>query len=455
MKKILKNKHRKPSLSSTRLRRSSKFSPAVALLSMAVMATSGILLLKAGLAATTVTYYGQVQIKVVNTGGYGLGGATVGIQSSVNSGFICRNSAGGSIWNPSNGVSYSNTDGGGWAVFASCIVYQGAYSSFTAAPSNQTFDYRLISVSLGGWRPVACSFATVNQAGLFPVNGTKNGNGTLPITYQLTCMEPIPAPPPPPTPPPVPPPTPPPTPPVTPPNTPPPAPTPTPPPSSHSSPPSSSSPAASIKKPVSPPPPAPAVIKATSGDRSPPSAPSNFVANQKDKDAVLSWTAATDNVAVSGYNLENSTNQVDWTPIASGISDTTFTDKALGTNTTYYYRLRAIDTSGNESDATFADLEIPASDAPAQSDSPVPNKEKASSGNAALKIGGTLLILLALMGGLFWFFRIRKTAESLDDDIRMNSVNSAIDSTMLSSPHASESLKDMVMHNMDRDDKNK
>jgi endo-1,4-beta-xylanase len=86
-------------------------------------------------------------------------------------------------------------------------------------------------------------------------------------------------------------------------------------------------------------------------DTSAPSAPSGLVASATTSSSVsLSWTASTDNVGVTGY-------QVLRAPGASGGSfaqvgsstSTSFTNSALSAATTYRYQVRAVDAAGNAS----------------------------------------------------------------------------------------------------------
>jgi chitodextrinase len=62
----------------------------------------------------------------------------------------------------------------------------------------------------------------------------------------------------------------------------------------------------------------------------------------------LSWTAATDNVGVTGYDIYNGT------ALAGSSTGTTFTVTGLAANTTYSFTVRAKDAAGNVSAASAA-----------------------------------------------------------------------------------------------------
>jgi len=82
-------------------------------------------------------------------------------------------------------------------------------------------------------------------------------------------------------------------------------------------------------------------------DTSPPTAPSNLSAAESGFQINLSWTASTDNVGVSGYFVERE-NPGSTTFVQIGTTTgTTYTDTGAAPNSTYSYRVRAGDTSGN------------------------------------------------------------------------------------------------------------
>jgi hypothetical protein len=84
-------------------------------------------------------------------------------------------------------------------------------------------------------------------------------------------------------------------------------------------------------------------------DTVPPTAPGNLVATGGQGTATLSWTAATDNVGVTGYDVYRSTTS-GFTPSPAnrvgGTAGTTFTDSGLAAGT-YYYVVRAEDSAAN------------------------------------------------------------------------------------------------------------
>lgn len=84
-------------------------------------------------------------------------------------------------------------------------------------------------------------------------------------------------------------------------------------------------------------------------DAVPPTAPSGLGATAAGSTQVnLAWTAATDNVAVTGYRVERCAGSGCGTFVEVGSSaTTTFADTLLTAGTTYVYRVRAIDAAGN------------------------------------------------------------------------------------------------------------
>ncbi len=82
------------------------------------------------------------------------------------------------------------------------------------------------------------------------------------------------------------------------------------------------------------------------GDTVPPSTPGTPVQGTVTSTTVaISWPASTDNVAVARYDIYRDGNKV------GSSTNTSFTDINLTANTTYSYRVLAIDTSGNQSPA--------------------------------------------------------------------------------------------------------
>lgn len=93
------------------------------------------------------------------------------------------------------------------------------------------------------------------------------------------------------------------------------------------------------------------IIEATTlaPDTDPPTIPTNLSATPQSSSQInLSWTASTDNVGVTGYRVErcqgSSCSNFAQIAIPSG---TTFSNTGLTANTTYRYRVRAEDATGN------------------------------------------------------------------------------------------------------------
>jgi len=67
----------------------------------------------------------------------------------------------------------------------------------------------------------------------------------------------------------------------------------------------------------------------------------------------LAWTDMSDNEL--GFELERSTDQSSWTGLSDpGVDATTATDTGLQASTTYYYRIRAFNLSGNSAWSAIA-----------------------------------------------------------------------------------------------------
>jgi predicted phage tail protein len=94
---------------------------------------------------------------------------------------------------------------------------------------------------------------------------------------------------------------------------------------------------------------------------SPPSSPSALTAVPGDSQVSLSWTAPTSNggSAITGYNIYRGTTAggESATPIATGVTSTSFVDTGVTNGQTYYYVIRAVNSAGassasNEANAT-------------------------------------------------------------------------------------------------------
>ncbi|WP_164737337.1 LamG-like jellyroll fold domain-containing protein, partial [Georgenia sp. SYP-B2076] len=92
----------------------------------------------------------------------------------------------------------------------------------------------------------------------------------------------------------------------------------------------------------------------TPPDRTAPTAPADLTAGAVDQDVVLSWSPATDDVAVTGYVVHRSDTD-GFTPSAATrlgeVSETSFTDTGVAAGT-WYYRVVATDAAGNLSEAS-------------------------------------------------------------------------------------------------------
>jgi chitodextrinase len=85
------------------------------------------------------------------------------------------------------------------------------------------------------------------------------------------------------------------------------------------------------------------------GDTTPPTVPTGLTVTGTTSSSVsLSWTASTDNVAVTGYNVYRGTT------LAGTTTTTTFTDTGLTASTKYSYTVSAYDAAGNVSAASTA-----------------------------------------------------------------------------------------------------
>ncbi|MCF8358162.1 MAG: T9SS type A sorting domain-containing protein [Prolixibacteraceae bacterium] len=87
------------------------------------------------------------------------------------------------------------------------------------------------------------------------------------------------------------------------------------------------------------------IALAQSSDIEKPTAPTNLTSSLDEIDLTLNWTASTDNVAVSGYNVKNGSRLM--TSVTGSI---TTAQIKLSYGTTYNISVVAIDAAGNESD---------------------------------------------------------------------------------------------------------
>ena len=100
-----------------------------------------------------------------------------------------------------------------------------------------------------------------------------------------------------------------------------------------------------------------AVVTPAAPDTTPPTAPTGLSASAASPSQInLSWNAATDNVAVTGYRVFRN-----GALVADLGNVTTYQDLGLSASTTYSYRVRALDSAGNVSaQSTAASATTPA-----------------------------------------------------------------------------------------------
>ena len=98
------------------------------------------------------------------------------------------------------------------------------------------------------------------------------------------------------------------------------------------------------------------VSSAPTPDTTPPTTPGTPVASNVTASSLnLSWTASTDNIAITGYRLERctGTNCTNFAQIAAPTTNS-YSDTTLSPLTTYRYRVRASDGAGNTSSYSSA-----------------------------------------------------------------------------------------------------
>jgi fibronectin type 3 domain-containing protein len=80
-------------------------------------------------------------------------------------------------------------------------------------------------------------------------------------------------------------------------------------------------------------------------DTTPPSTPTHLVATSPDPSHVnLSWSPSTDDVGVAGYDVYRNGSA---TPLATGVTSTSYTDATVAPGTSYTYTVAAYDAAGN------------------------------------------------------------------------------------------------------------
>src|SRR6478752_4755550 len=106
---------------------------------------------------------------------------------------------------------------------------------------------------------------------------------------------------------------------------------------------------------------APATVSTTGApDGTPPSQPGNLTATAASSSQVnLTWTASTDNVAVTGYRVYRDGTQLQTPTPPDATPPTTYTDDTAQPGTAYSYQVSAVDAAGNESAKASAAVSTP------------------------------------------------------------------------------------------------
>lgn len=99
------------------------------------------------------------------------------------------------------------------------------------------------------------------------------------------------------------------------------------------------------------------IVTAGAPDTTPPAAPTGLSATGGDSEVSLDWNDNSEE-DLDGYNVYRTTSQVqDYYKInASLVSASDYTDSTVSNNTTYWYVVRAVDTSSNESSSSIGDF---------------------------------------------------------------------------------------------------
>ncbi|HSX02981.1 MAG TPA: fibronectin type III domain-containing protein, partial [Candidatus Saccharimonadia bacterium] len=93
----------------------------------------------------------------------------------------------------------------------------------------------------------------------------------------------------------------------------------------------------------------------------PPGVPTGFRAIAAGDNAIVSLTwAGVISANLKGYQLDRSQDNTTWTSLEASLTATSYRDDSVSFGVRYYYRLRAIDGSGNFSGYALADVATPA-----------------------------------------------------------------------------------------------
>jgi hypothetical protein len=394
------------------IRNSSDFNPLGAFIVVVATAIVGTIMLHSSLAAGTGTVYVYVY-DVTDGNTVPLSGVTVGISYAA-SGSSCSFTVGTT---PSNGqLAFTGCTSYPPGVYFVKYVQKAGYhlSSGSSVPGSTTFTFP------DGSKAVTRFLLTANDTdgdGVIDLNDScpaqpgpaSNSGCPLPPAPPPTPPSPKPSPSPSPTP-----------------STKPPVKTPTPP--------AAKTPVVNSSSP------APALVLATNDDTSPPTKPQNLELKVENGSVTISWGTSTDNKGVSGYTVERSTDQNSWQALSQGLDSNSFTDSGLTGGEHYYYRVRAIDTSGNQSEAVLADTVISKGVSPAQP------KASTKTKNTASTFGIAAGIVLLLVGAVTVLRLLRRHVSAKDYGYKIPEQTFANPGIQVA-PHTSESLKDMVMEN--------
>lgn len=98
------------------------------------------------------------------------------------------------------------------------------------------------------------------------------------------------------------------------------------------------------------------ISRTTTYDNQPPPAPASLTATVESAASIkLQWNGVTDNVGLNGYEVWRGTTNGNYPTKLVLTSSTSYTDNYLSANTRYYYKVVAVDTSGNVSPGVYAD----------------------------------------------------------------------------------------------------
>jgi beta-lactamase superfamily II metal-dependent hydrolase len=93
-------------------------------------------------------------------------------------------------------------------------------------------------------------------------------------------------------------------------------------------------------------------VSNSAGDTTPPTAPTNLTAGASKRKINLSWTASTDNVGVTGYQVWRSSSAAGPFSQIATTTGTTYTNTGLTSGSTWYSQVKATDAAGNISAAS-------------------------------------------------------------------------------------------------------